>query len=297
MTNNSTHTNCLICNSAELKALKKFSKAALIQCKQCSFIFCKNRPSDQHLQNYYGDSYERTKYFSPITRTRYNELLDAFEEHRSSNKILDVGCGYGFFLEVAKERGWEVYGTELSDEAIAVCQTKGIKTFKGKIIDNSYSDEDFDVITSFEMIEHINYPIEYTEQIKRLLKPGGRAYVTTPNFNAVLRYRLKEAYNIIGYPNHLTYFTKNTLQSLFEQHGFETLKIQTTGYSVTRKKTSQGKSNQDYVSETSDDEMLRYKIENSVLLKAGKHTANWALNKLKIGDSIKATFIKSNSKK
>ena len=79
---------------------------------------------------------------------------------------------------------------------------------------------------------------------------------------------------------------------MFEQHGFETLKIQTTGYSVTRKKTSQGKSNQDYVSETSDDEMLRYKIENSVLLKAGKHTANWALNKLKIGDSIKATFIK-----
>ena len=293
MINTNTHTTCLLCNSTELKPLRNFPKAELLQCRQCSFVFCSKIPTDEQLQHYYGQSYERTKYFSPITRARYNEVLDSFEKHRSSNKILDIGCGYGFFLEVAKERGWEVYGTELSDEAIAICEAKGIKTFKGKIIDNSYSDEKFDIITSFEMIEHINYPIEYTQQIKRLLKPGGKAYVTTPNFNAVLRYRLKEAYNVIEYPNHLIYFTKNTLQSLFEQHGFETSKIKTTGYSVTRKKTSQGKSNQDFVSETSDDEMLRYKIEKSTLLKTGKNTANWALNKLKVGDSIKATFIKT----
>ena len=117
-------------------------------------------------------------------------------------------------------------------------------------------------------------------------------YVTTPNFNALLRYRLGEQYDVINYPEHLTYFTRKTLQTAFEKNGFKKLRIRTTGMSITRYKTSKGTSNQEYVSETSDDEILRHKIENRWHLKQLKAFANWGLNLFKVGDSLKGTFIK-----
>ena len=97
---------------------------------------------------------------------------------------------------------------------------------------------------------------------------------------------------MIDYPNHLCYYTPKTLTKLFTEHGFNKERLETTGISITRLKTSKGKSNQQYVSETSDDEMLRYRIEKNALLKFGKSISNSVLNLLKIGDSMKATFVK-----
>jgi 2-polyprenyl-3-methyl-5-hydroxy-6-metoxy-1,4-benzoquinol methylase len=63
-------------------------------------------------------------------------------------------------LEVAKRKGWEVYGTEYTDEAVAICAAKGINMIKGKLNPAHYAAESFDIITSFEVIEHINNPNE-----------------------------------------------------------------------------------------------------------------------------------------
>ena len=143
-----------------------------------------------------------------------------------------------------------------------------------------------------EVIEHINNPNEYLKKANEILRKGGKFYLTTPNFNSYLRYRLKENYNVIEYPNHLCYYTRKTLAKLFNDNGFRTHKIQTTGISLTRLRTSKGKSDQEYVSETSDDEMVRYKIERNKTLRIGKRMINSILNLFKIGDSLKGSFIK-----
>lgn len=287
----SQHTNCIICYSTNLKYLPTYKKAFLCKCQACSFVFSKQIPSDEQLQTYYK-GYGRNGYLSPITIKRYNELLDQFEPFRKTNKLLDVGCGTGFFLEQAKSRGWEVYGTELSEDAIKICAEKGFHIKKGLVNPTNYEPAMFDVITSFEVIEHINNPRIELKSFNTLLRKGGLVYLTTPNFNSLLRYRLKAAYNVITYPEHLSYYTPKTLNSVFKQSGFYRLKLEATGISLTRFKTSTGKSNQRIISSTSDDEKIRNKVENRWYLQLTKGLINSILTSIGKGDSLKGWFIK-----
>lgn len=286
------HTHCLICGSQKIQNLDRFNNAHLCQCQDCNFIFSKQIPTDTELKGFYTDSYDITRYFSPITEKRFNELLDVFEKERKTNRILDVGAGHGFFLEVAKKRGWEVSGTELIEDCIERCESKGINMFQGKLEDIDFNGLTFDIIVSIEVIEHLSNPIPFVTKVHELLEPEGLLYVTTPNFNSVLRYTLKEKYDVIEYPNHLCYFTPKSLKSLMTNQGFEAEMIKTTGFSFTRLKTSKGKSDQDYVTETSDDEMLRYRIEKNKGLKLAKYSSNGMLNLFKVGDSLKGYFRK-----
>jgi 2-polyprenyl-3-methyl-5-hydroxy-6-metoxy-1,4-benzoquinol methylase len=271
--------------------LKDYQKAHLCKCGACGFVFAQRIPTEQELIDYY-DGYGRNDYLSPVTIKRYNELLDDMEPFRKTNKLLDVGCGIGYFLEVAKERGWEVYGTEYTDRAIEICEGKGIAMKQGKLDPSNYEPETFDVITSFEVLEHINNPVEEITNFNSLLRKGGLVYLTTPNFNSLLRHRLKDRYDVITYPEHLSYYTPSTLKKLFVNHGFNKWKIQTTGISLTRLKTSQGQTSQAFISETSDDEQLRNKIEEKRYLQLAKTVVNGTLTLFGVGDSLKGWFVK-----
>lgn len=286
------HSSCLLCASDNLETLKTYSDVGLVKCKSCSFIFSQRIPSMDELVDYYSNNYERTSYLSPITIKRFNEILDRLEPFRKTGKLLDVGAGYGFFMEIAQKRGWDVYGTELTNEAVQHCESKGLKMFKGEFHKIDFEKESFDAIVSIEVIEHVNTPKEYVNQAQNILRKNGVLYLTTPNFNSFLRYRLKEQYNVIEYPNHLCYYTPQTLQSLFTSNGFNKVDMKTTGISLTRLRTSKGKSDQEFVCETSDDEMLRYRIEKNLALKAMKSSTNGVLNLLKMGDSLKGYFQK-----
>lgn len=253
--------------------------------------FSEKIPTSLELTEYY-QGYGRNDYLSPITIKRYHELLDKIEPFRKTNKILDVGCGIGYFLEVAKERGWEVYGTEFTDEAVNICEQKGINMQKGVLAVDNYKTQEFDVITSFEVIEHINNPIEELNHFYQLLRKGGLVYVTTPNFNSLLRYRLKEKYNVIAYPEHLSYYTTKTIKKVFENTGFETKKIESTGISLSRLKASKGKSTEAPISQHSTDEHLQNQAENKWYMKVDKNTVNQTLTLTGKGDSLKGWFIK-----
>jgi len=285
------HKNCILCASVSLKKLKGYEEHYLVKCQSCKFVFCEPIPTERELEKHY-ENYGRNDYLSPLTIKRYHEILDSFEPYRKTNKLIDVGCGIGYFLEEAKKRGWEVYGTEFTDEAIEICSKKGIKMNKGVLNPNNYDSQEFDVITSFEVIEHINNPQEELANFYKILRKGGLVYCTTPNFNSLLRYRLKEKYNVLCYPEHLSYYTPKTLKYVFEKEGFRTKNIKATGISLTRLKTSKATSNQELISQTSDDEVMRNKLETSVILKSVKIFLNWNLTFFGVGDALKGTFIK-----
>ena len=287
----SKHEKCILCQSDNLNELVAYKKAFLCQCQSCNFIFSQQIPSTDELDNYYKN-YGIHQYLSPITIKRYNELLDQFEPFRKTNKILDVGCGLGYFLEEAKKRGWEVYGTELSEKASEIAANKGINIVKGNLSSNDYAPNMFDIITSYEVIEHINHPKNELVNFNKVLRQGGLVYVTTPNFNSLLRYQLKAKYNIITYPEHLSYYTPQTLKRLFESNGFIKHSIESTGISLTRFKTSRGISEQKFISARSDDEKIRNQMDNIWYLKISKDIINAILTVLGKGDSLKGLFIK-----
>lgn len=292
-TTKNEHKKCLLCNSQRISALSGFEKAHLCTCQSCGFVFAQKIPTQKELVEHY-EGYQRNDYLSPITIKRYHELLDKFEPYRKTGRILDVGCGIGYFLEVAKERNWKVYGTEYTDDAIKICSDKGITMQQGKLDPNGFEPGSFDIITSFEVIEHINNPLEEINNFNKLLRIGGLVYVTTPNFNSLLRYRLKDQYNVITYPEHLSYYTPKTIKRLFVQRGFKKLSITTTGISLTRLKTSKGTSSQAFISADSDDEQLRNQIETKWHLQLVKKIINTTLSLLGVGDSLKGWFIKTH---
>lgn len=285
------HKTCILCDSPEIKGLKGYEKHHLVKCLSCKFIFCEPIPSEKELEAHY-ENYGRNDYLSPLTIKRYHEILDSFEPFRKTNKLIDVGCGIGYFLEEAKKRGWEVYGTEFTDEAMEICSKKGIYMNKGVLNPKDYNSQEFDVITSFEVIEHINNPREELQNFYKILRKGGMVYCTTPNFNSLLRYRLKEKYNVICYPEHLSYYTPKMLKYVFEKEGFRTKNIKATGISLTRLKTSKSTSNQELISQTSDDEVMRNRLETNIALNSIKKFTNWLLTFFGIGDALKGTFIK-----
>jgi 2-polyprenyl-3-methyl-5-hydroxy-6-metoxy-1,4-benzoquinol methylase len=292
MENKSIFTRCLISNTEDLYPLKGYERHYLVKSKSSGFVFCNKIPTQQELYNHYL-TYNREDYLSPVTIKRLNEVLDSFEPYRKTNKILDIGCGVGFMLEQAKKRGWDVYGTEYTEKAIEICEAKGIKMSKGKLDPAWFENESFDVITSLEVIEHINNPIEEVGHFRNLLRKGGLLYFTTPNFNAIERFILKDQYNIIGYPEHLCYYTPRTINYLLSKNGFSKKGLLTTGFSVTRIKTSTGQSNEGLISATSSDELIRNKLEDNPFFSIAKKLLNKTLTLLGIGNSLKGWYVKN----
>ena len=289
---------CILCDSSHLIALKKFEHAFLTRCKDCGMVFSSANPTLSELEEYYN-GYGRNDYLSPITIKRYNEILDQFESSRKTNKLLDVGCGIGYFLEVAKKRGWEVYGTEYTEEAIKICESKGIQMKQGILDPNHYDLGSFDVITSFEVIEHINNPQIEISHISSLLRKGGLFYVTTPNFNSLLRYYLGPKYNVIGWPEHLSYYTPSTINKLMKMHQFNKVYIQTTGISITRFLTSKKpamaeeiREGTEFIAADTQDEKLLTQFETNKILGLTKKTINSILSISGKGDALKGLFQK-----
>jgi len=278
-------SSCLVCKSDNVNSLTSYSKAFLSKCKSCGFVFSSKIPTEQELINFYNE-YGRDDYLSPITIKRYNELLDTFERFRKTNKLLDVGSGIGYFLEQAKQRGWDVYGTEFTDKAIEICSNKGITMHKGAFNPENYT-HSFDVITSFEVIEHINNPSEEIENYAKVLRKDGLFYCTTPNFNSISRRLLKSKWTSICYPEHLSYYTVKTLSLLLKNHRISPFIKLTTGVSLSILQSSLGIKNQKSVGEDSDDENLRRQMEDKRIFKAIKCLLNNCLSLFRFGDTIK----------
>lgn len=279
------HKHCIRCSSQRLSPIDKFNHAGLIRCKDCGFVFSKWAPTVSDLNEYYAD-YPRHPSISEITRARYNEILDMFEAYRELNRILDIGCSSGFFLEEARKRGWDVYGTEVSDVSIENGTSKGFKMLKGKMSEITTQPRFFDAITNFEVIEHINYPNEEAKAIHNALRPGGVLYLTTPNYKALSKTILGKKWNMVEYPEHLSYYTKQSLSELFIENGFKVLSLRTTGISVTRFKESMKGQNHDDISEHPD-EKLRSRVERWLILRISKTSANRTLSLLNKGDTLK----------
>jgi 2-polyprenyl-3-methyl-5-hydroxy-6-metoxy-1,4-benzoquinol methylase len=272
--------------------MKGYESNYLVRSHPTGFVFCSKIPTEAELSSYYSQ-YSRNDEISEVTIKSYHSLLDEFEKYRKYGQILDIGCGTGLFLKEAKKRGWTVFGTEFTPEAIAKCVEKGIETRSGKLQADWWSEGYFDIITSFEVIEHINNPLEETDLMFRYLRSGGLLFVTTPNFNSLERYFIGPRHNtIITYPEHLSYYSRKTLTFLMLRIGFKKEKVLTTGISISNIKNWIRKTNEPYLGPSSVDEQVRMAIDSSRIAKVAKNTVNFFLNLLGLGNSLKGWFVK-----
>jgi SAM-dependent methyltransferase len=145
-----------------------------------------------------------------------------------SGRVLDIGCATGALLTMLKNRGWTVTGVELSGPQAEYCKHRGLDVRRGTLEECSFSAASFDVVLASHLIEHLNYPDSFVREVRRILKPGGRFYVTTPNIRGFQARFFKSRWRSAIF-DHLYLFSIRTLRLLLEQRGFRVERIVTWG--------------------------------------------------------------------
>lgn len=139
---------------------------------------------------------------------------------RSDQRLLDVGCGDGTDIAQLKSLGWQVEGAEVDPVAVKVARERGLIVHHGTLSEQAFPAESFDVVSMSHVIEHLHSPREVLLECRRILKPGGRLIIATPNVHGMLHQKYKEHWLALDPPRHLMLFTQASLATMVKQTGF-----------------------------------------------------------------------------
>jgi 2-polyprenyl-3-methyl-5-hydroxy-6-metoxy-1,4-benzoquinol methylase len=250
---------CKICNSTERKLRYSIGYYDVVECNNCGVIFL-DLYRDFDISKLYSSDYylEREEYYlkncivDPSCRIENPNILDFrkglnfIESFKKTGRLLDVGCGIGIFLFMAKEKGWDVFGIDVSDYAANFAKERfGIDCFVGSLKKANFPDNHFDVITLWDVIEHFENPLEELEEIRRILSDDGVILFDTPNVESLMRQIAHWIYVLTGgifkYPVkklyhhfHLYYYSPRTLRMLLDKAGFEIIEMRKKTIPITK---------------------------------------------------------------
>lgn len=154
------------------------------------------------------------------TLKRKLKLMNSFE--LSDKKILDIGSGTGDFLHTCKEDKWSVFGVEPSAKAREISLQKDIKVFENI---EQLKENQFDVITLWHVLEHVENLFEYIDLLKNKLKPEGKLIVAVPNYNSYDAKHYKEYWAAFDVPRHLWHFSQKSITKLFSRVSMNVEKV------------------------------------------------------------------------
>lgn len=230
------NTKCSLCGSDNIKLLYKKGDFNILKCNSCRFIFNDrwNILSDEIR----FDS-EKSLNVDKV-KTRFNEEKVLYYERfrkellgisrfKKIGKILDIGCGYGYFLELAKKEGWETRGIDCDKSAVEFCKEfLSLEVTCGKLDEKQYPEKHFDVVTLFHALEHIPDFQQTISKVKKIIKPHGLIVIDVPNVNDLRRVLLRQDWAMFK-EEHLWYFSVPTIRLLLERYGFRILEIRPHG--------------------------------------------------------------------
>lgn len=137
-------------------------------------------------------------------------------------KLLDVGCGDGTFLNFMRQRGWQVDGIDFDAQAIATARQKYDLTLRhGDLVAANLPESSFDAVTMSHVVEHLPDPVAMLAEIRRLLKPGGRLVMTTPNTAGLGHRKFGAHWFGIDAPRHLHLFSASSLSEVARRSGLD----------------------------------------------------------------------------
>jgi SAM-dependent methyltransferase len=221
--------NCVVCGAEAGKAIHGVrdrllghpaSSYRVVRCRRCGLVYLNPRPHPDRKESFYGDGYDFDVDKEPTDLSLYQPVIDYLDSNQTQGRLLDIGTGNSLFLPVMRDRGWEVFGTELNRRLVEKFQTEhGIGLHYGDLASAGFPEGSFDAVTMFGVIEHVSDPVALLRRIAALLKDDG--VICLWSFNRSIEARLLGRY-WPGFdpPRHNYSFTRKGLTELLGNAGF-----------------------------------------------------------------------------
>jgi SAM-dependent methyltransferase len=201
----------------------------LVRCPACSLVWLSNPPKPSEMYLHYTDAYD--KLISAAGRdshAHWGFRKEAVARYKQSGALLDLGCSSGSFLEFMQSESWKLYGIEMSAEVAKTAEERShAHVFVGNILDASFPCESFDVITCFDVLEHLYEPRRVMARVGEWLKPGGIFYVLVPNVDSAEARVFGSYWHGLELPRHLFHYSPTSLKFLAESAGLEEVSLET----------------------------------------------------------------------
>jgi len=280
-------SSCPLCGSKESRLELTKHSIDLLHCLNCDVRFNEKIPANlddiYDDENYVVHSKEDSDGHFNYRKRRFGfervHILETYCGDLKEKRMLDVGCGTGFFISAAKEKCKYVYGSEFSDirRAEAVQRT-GLAVFSQPL--DELPERDMDIITAFDLLEHIPEPIPFMRSVDDLLKPGGFVFLYVPNFDSFSMKVMRENSPTVDSTEHVLFYNQKSLEFIAKAFGYRIVHTETQGMDIENIIAFYQNSG-----EAPDSFLLRW-----------KHDLQAIINAAQCADSLRAIFQKPPDK-
>ncbi len=237
--------SCIICGSGnyseifDIEVSPLFAPSKLVKCKNCGLFYASPRPARNIEEKYYAERYHEDQengYWYDGRIGLFKRSLCEISRFLNKGRLIDVGCGMGYFMDLARSKGWEAMGVEISESAFSHARNKlRLDVIKGDLSGANFKEEYFDAATLWNALDQIYDPRSTLIELNRVLKRGGYIFIRVPNIDFHLMLfklwkKLKPRLADIGKAPavfHLYSFDKASIKKLLESTGFSDVAVKT----------------------------------------------------------------------
>jgi 2-polyprenyl-3-methyl-5-hydroxy-6-metoxy-1,4-benzoquinol methylase len=229
--------SCVSCgnNIEDSTFLFQKGSARYYQCNKCSLVYQNPQPVFEFTEEiydgeHYHERYIKSEYIyfptSKIYLKEINKSLNKISFKKNNARLLDVGCGIGYFLTLAKNDGFNVQGADISKWAAQYAKQKfNVDVIAGNFLEMSLNENGYDIITLWQTIEHLPNPNEFLKKIHMLLKVGGVVCIATPDVNSWIAKFYKRLWNCYMPNEHIALFNFKSMETILRNNNFSTITI------------------------------------------------------------------------
>ena len=206
------------------------------RCTSCSLMVCLEPPSPEEIELIYSEGYFRgEEYFdyleanSGIRQTLNRRRREVLARVDARERLLEVGCAYGYFLDSCRADFEDVVGIDISRDAVSHARDKlELDARVGDLVSASFPGDWADAVCMWDTIEHLTDPSGYLAETRRILKPGGMLFLTTGDLGSIVARVRGRRWRQIHPNTHYFYFSRDTISRLLDRLGFDSLEFRTS---------------------------------------------------------------------
>ncbi len=229
---------CPLCDATAARPERVVGGYALVRCRACGMVYVNPQFDTADLLEQYAardNSRAMQKHYARVTTAarlvEYDYMLAAIERHvPQRGRLLEIGCGAGYLLARARDRGWQVTGLDAAPWVADAAAERGLSDVRiGTLAEAGLAESSFDVVVMAQVLEHVPRPREELLAVRRLLRDGGVFYANVPNYRTLPIMLGRDDFVLNAPMAHVNYFTPATLSALCRRANLRVLAISSFG--------------------------------------------------------------------